>query len=152
LRARRLVVALGAVLSLGAACSTVDLGTPPADVNLCMPSQAWYVQQIWPNVINKDYGGKKCTDATCHDAIGKGKLAQIPNPQPMLDPTMPPPIPLPDDWAKNYKSASVEMNCADVKSSRLILFPTAMTSHGGGKFFDINSPEATLIEMWVTAP
>jgi len=151
-RAGLALAALAVASALGAACQTVDLGTPPADINACRPSEAFFVQQIWPNVINKDYGGKKCTDAGCHDAIGKGRLAQIPNPQPMLDPMVPPPIPLPDDWAKNHKSASIVMNCSDVRASKLILFPTAMTSHGGGKFFDINSMEAMLIEMWVTAP
>jgi len=27
-----------------------------------------------------------------------------------------------------------------------------MASHGGGTFFSLGSPEATLIEMWVTDP
>jgi hypothetical protein len=44
------------------------------------------------------------------------------------------------------------MNCSDVTASKLILYPTAQTSHGGGKLFDVNSPEAQKIEMWVTAP
>jgi hypothetical protein len=151
MRGARSFVVPALALALVAACQTVDLGTPPADINACRPSQAYYVQQIWPNVINKDYGGKKCTDSGCHDAIGKGRLAQIPNPQPPLDPAMPPPIPLPDDWAKNYRSATEVMNCSNVVASPLILDPTATTSHGGGMFFSVNSPEAMIIEMWVSA-
>jgi hypothetical protein len=146
-RAGTALAALAAASALAAACQTVDLGTPPADINACRPSQTWYVQQIWPNVINKDYGGKKCTDAGCHDAIGKGRLRQIPNPQPM-----PPTIPLTQDWAMNYRSATEVMSCSDVTAGNLILYPTGMASHGGGTFFDIKSPEATLIEMWVTDP
>jgi len=151
-RAGLLLAALAVASALGAACQTVDLGTPPADINACRPSEAFYVQQIWPNVINKDYGGKKCTDSGCHDTIGRGRLAQIPNPQPALDPTMAPPLPLPADWEKNYRSATEVMNCSNVTASPLILFPTAMVSHGGGMFFSGTSPEALLIQMWVMAP
>jgi hypothetical protein len=155
-RGGRAVVVLGvvaALASLGVACQTVDLGTPPADINACRPSQSFFVQQIWPNVLSKDYGGTHCYQSNCHSTIGgAGRLALIASPQPVLDPTMPPPQPLPDDWQKNYRSATEVMNCSDVQASKLILYPTAQTSHGGGKLFDPAGPEALLIEMWVTAP
>jgi hypothetical protein len=150
LRSRGLASALlGAALALGAAaCQTVDLGTPPADVNACRPSQDYFVQEIWPNVLNKDYGGKKCSDATCHDPVTGRPLSLIANPMPAM-----PAVPLTDDdWAKNYRSTSEQMSCSDVTASSLIIYPTATRPHGGGKLFDINSPEAQKIEMWVTAP
>ncbi len=104
--AARFVAGFVAVLIVaGAACRTVDLGAPPADVNACRPSQTYFAQEIWPNVLDKDYGGKKCSDATCHDPASGKPLTLIPNPLPMIDATMPP-IPLPDDWAKNYRSGS----------------------------------------------
>lgn len=140
-------------LSAVAACQTVDLGAPPADINACRPSQTYFVQEIWPNVLAKDYGGKHCFDSNCHDPVSqKGGLGFIPNPQPPLDPTMAPPLPLPDDWAKNYRVTSEQMTCSDATASNLIIYPTATTMHGGGKLFDTNSPEAQKIEMWVTAP
>jgi hypothetical protein len=149
LRARAVLVAL---VVLGAACQTVDLGTPPADINACRPSQNYFVQQVWPNVLNKDYGGKKCSDSTCHDPSTGRPLSLIPNPMPALDPTMPAPQPLPDDWAANYRSTTEQMSCSDVTASSLIIYPTATRPHGGGKLFDITSPESLKIQMWVTAP
>jgi hypothetical protein len=145
-------LALVAAALLGLACQTVDLGTPPADINACRPSQSYFVQVIWPDVLAKNYGGTTCSQSNCHDTIGKGSLALIANPQPALDPAMPAPQPLPDDWAKNYRSATEVMNCSDVMASKLILYPTATTPHGGGKLFDVNSPEALKIETWVMAP
>jgi hypothetical protein len=152
LRGAARAVAVLAVAAFGGACQTVDLGSPPADVNACRPSQAYFVQVIWPEVLAKDYGGKKCFDSSCHDTVGRGSLALIPNPQPPLDPTMAPPMPLPDDWAKNYRATAEQMSCADALSSKLVIYPTATAMHGGGKLFDINSPQVTDIKMWVTAP
>ena len=137
---------------LGGACQTVDLGTPPADVNACRPSQSFFVTDVWPKVLVKDYGGKHCFDATCHDVASGKSLALIADPKPALDPTMPIPMPLPADWARNYVSATEQMSCTNVTSSDLIVFPTATRSHGGNKLFDVNSPETMTLEMWVTAP
>ena len=36
------------------------------------PSQTFFVEQVWPNFLSKDYGGKHCSDASCHDA-GSGR-------------------------------------------------------------------------------
>jgi hypothetical protein len=135
---------------LGVACETVDLGAPPADINACRPSQAFFVTDVWPNVLAKSYGGKHCFDSMCHN--GGKQLTLIADPKPVLDPTMPVPIPLPGDWALNYRSATEQMSCSNVSASRLLVYPTGTTSHGGGKLFDVNSPEAQKLAMWVTAP
>jgi hypothetical protein len=153
LRAAALLLALAAASALGGACETVDLGAPPADVNACRPSQSFFVTDVWPNVLDKPHGGKKCSDATCHDTVtAAGGFGLIANPQPMLDPTMAPPLPLPDAWAQNYTSTAFQMSCTDVMASRLIVFPTGTTMHGGGALFSTTSPEVTTIKTWVTAP
>src|SRR5207253_5779326 len=53
------------LLLLVCACDTVDLGPALADVNACRPSQSFFTEQIWPNFLAKDYGGKHCYDARC---------------------------------------------------------------------------------------
>jgi hypothetical protein len=148
---RRAALAFSAAAALAvAACQTVDLGTPPADVNACRPSQAYFVK-LWGDVLSKDYGGKKCSDATCHDPTTGRPLSLIPNPQPALDPTNPT-LPLPDQWAKNYRSAAEQMSCTNVGASNLIIYPTATRPHGGGRLFAPGSPEELEIHDWVTAP
>ena len=146
-----LVWAFSAAL-LGVACQTVDLGAPPADVNACRPSQSFFVTDVWPNVLAKSYGGKRCFDSSCHDVASGKSLALVADPQPAIDATMPIPLPLPGDWAKNYISASEQMSCSNFAASSLLLFPTATRAHGGGKLFDVGSPEALTLKMWVTAP
>jgi hypothetical protein len=141
----------GVLGMLTAACQTVDLGAPPADINACRPSQSYFVTEIWTNVLNQSYGGKKCSDATCHDPSTGRPLSLIANPQPVMDPMMPM-IPLTGDWAMNYRSATEQMSCSDASASSLVIYPTATRPHGGNKLFDINSAEAQKIEMWVTAP
>jgi hypothetical protein len=141
-------VALGGLL----ACETVDLGTPPADVNACRPSQAYFVTEIWPNVLAKDYGGRHCYDSRCHDPASGRPLSLIANPMPVLDPAGVIPNPLPDDWAKNYRSTTEQMNCANVAASDLILLPTNTRTHGGGQLFAPGSMEVTSLTMWVSQP
>jgi hypothetical protein len=146
LRRLAIVALAAAAIGAGAAaagCSTVDLGTPPADVNACRPGQQFFVDEIWPNFLAKDYGGKHCYDSSCHNG---GKALTIP------PPTNPPAIPFPPDWAANYKSASENMQCSNVRSSPLLTNPSGVVPHGGGKLIDPNGPEATLIQMWVTQP
>jgi hypothetical protein len=151
--ARALVLACAAALGGVAACETVDLGTPPADLNACLPSQSFFVQHVWPEVLSKDYGGKTCADLSCHGTLGMGgSLFLIGNPQPALDPTMPAPQPLPPDWASNYRATATQMSCSNVTASKLIVYPTGILSHGGGSLFSPDSAEAQTIEMWVTAP
>ena len=71
---------------------------------------------------------------------------------PALDPTMPVPLPLPDDWAKNYRSATEQMSCSDVTASNLIVYPTATTRTAAASSSTSTAPRRTTIEMWVTAP
>jgi hypothetical protein len=127
------------------ACTSVDLMDPPADVNACRPSQAFFVAQIWPNFLDKDYGGKKCADASCHQASAGRPLS-------LLVPEAVPGMPLAANWAANYRSTTENMQCSIVRSSPLLVNPSGMVPHGGGKLIDPNGAEATLIEMWVTAP
>ncbi|HVZ86613.1 MAG TPA: hypothetical protein VHG72_06580 [Polyangia bacterium] len=135
---------LAALASAG--CQTVDLGTPPADVNACEPSQQFFIDQIWPNFLGQTYtGGVHCYDSQCHDP-GAGRQLSLTNPIEAGT------VPLPTDWANNYASAASLMNCADPTSSLLLLVPEGGMSHGGGTLIMPNGPEATLIDMWVSAP
>ena len=147
MRARGSALCLGlvaAVICSGAGpCETVDLGPPPADVNACRPSQQFFIDEIWPNVLAKDYGGKHCYDASCHD-MGSGR------PLTLTVVSGPGTIPFPADWALDYRSASEQMNCSNVSASDLLSLPTGQRTHGGGKLFDVNDPEALAIQMWPT--
>lgn len=147
-------VLLGSALGVLAGCETVDLGPPPNDINVCRPSQSYFVTEIWPNVLNKDYGGKRCADAKCHDPGSARPLTLIANPQPSnaLDANGMLIVPFPEDWEKNYRSAANQMNCANASASDLILLPTNQRTHGGGQLFSPTAPEVTSLTMWVSAP
>ena len=138
----------GLALAAGAAgCDTVNLGAPPDDNNTCQPSQQFFIDQIWPNVLSADYGGKHCYDTSCHaSSSGHSPALTVP---PATETAA---LPLPMTWAANYLSATEQMNCADVSSSNLILLPEDVTPHGGGQLFKPKSMQETLIRMWVTAP
>jgi len=140
-------VALVAAAAAAAAggCTSVDLGTPPADVNACRPGQQFFVDQIWPNILDMDYGGKHCSDGGCHGPSTTTPLRLVPV-------TPPAAIPLTGDWLSNYIAASEEMQCTNVRGSSLFIYPTGKVIHGGGKLFDANGTEAGLLEMWVTQP
>jgi hypothetical protein len=140
-----LAAAAGAGAGALGGCTSVDLGEPPADVNACRPSQDFFVNEIWPNFLDKDYGGKKCADSSCH-AVSAGR------PLSLLMPATPATLPLTLDWAANYRSVTENMQCSNVRSSALLVNPSGQVTHGGGKLIEPNGPEATLIEMWVTAP
>jgi hypothetical protein len=145
LRLLAILVSVGAGAGSPVGCSSVELGDPPADVNACRPSQAFFVDQIWPNFLDKDYGGKKCADGACHAASAGRPLSLL-----MPDPTVTKPLTL--NWASNYRSVTENMQCSNVRSSPLLTNPSGQVTHGGGKLIDPNGAEATLIEMWVTAP
>ena len=54
---------------------------------------------------------------------------------PPYDPTVPnmlPPLPLTGDWANNYRTATEQMNCANVAASKLLELPAAIKVHGCG--------------------
>jgi hypothetical protein len=139
-----IIGALGAgALALG--CTSVDLGDPPADVNACRPSQAFFVDEIWPNFLDKDYGGRRCADGACHGPAAGRPLT-------LLIPEVVATTPLTMNWAANYRSATENMQCSQVDSSALLRNPSGQVTHGGGKLIEPNGPEATLLEMWVIAP
>ena len=147
-RARILLLAAAAAPVLaGAGCETVDLGNPPADINACRPSQQWFVDQIWPNVLGaQSYpNGVHCYDANCHGVTA-------PNALDLIFPTVAGAVPLTGDWAANYMSSTEEMNCANVAASRLLEYPGGLKTHGGGKLFEPTGPEAMLIKMWISQP
>jgi hypothetical protein len=136
--------ALVVLLLLSAACNTVDVGPPLADVNACRPSPSFFVQQIWPNFLTKDFGGKHCSDRTCHDA-GSGRQLVL------TAPTSAGMVPLPPDWAVLYKSVTEQLRCSNVSSSPLLARPDGRQTHGGGKLIEPDGAEATLVKMWVEA-
>ncbi|HEY4187156.1 MAG TPA: hypothetical protein VGP07_18920 [Polyangia bacterium] len=141
----RCSLAVAALLLVGA-CSTVDVGAPPADVNACRPSQRFFVEQVWPNYLTKDYGGKTCADANCHGAATSSAL-KLPTP------TSTPEYPLlsGSDWFAAYLSASQEMSCTDVTGSPLYAKPSGLlAAHSGGTLFPPGGPEFDLLQQWVT--
>ncbi len=143
---RRSVLAwLALIALLAGGCDTVSLGDPPADVNACLPGQMWFVDQIWPNFLAQDYGGKHCYDSACHGAGSK-------TPMTLVNPIEPASFPLPADWANNYLQAAHEMNCADVLDSALLLLPENVQVHGGGQLIMKGGPEEMLVQQWVTQP
>jgi hypothetical protein len=145
--------ALGSALGL-ASCETVDLGAPPADVNACRPSQNFFYKEIWPNVLNFDYGGKHCWDAKCHDP-GSGRrptFIPMPKPTPMVDANGDLAEPLMGDWEANYRNAAEEMNCSSVGASLLIEYGEGGMGHPGGALFKNTDAQETKLRMWVTAP
>ena len=140
-----LVLLLAAALGAALGCETVDLGAPPADVNVCMPGPQWFIDQVWPNFLGADYGGKHCYDSTCH---GPGSTTAMTLTNPIEAGT----IPFPTDWQNNYTQASQRMNCSDAADSALLILPEGVQVHGGGMLIMPSGPEATLVEQWVTKP
>ncbi len=146
---RLLLVAAASLLGAGLGCQTVDLGAPPADVNVCQPGQMWFLSQVWPNFLAQDYNGAHCYDSNCHGPNPKGQLALINSSEPMTTPLQP-------EWAANYASASQLMNCSDPSDSRLLALPEGVQTHGGGMLIDPNSTQGmqiiSILNMWVTQP
>ena len=139
------VVVAGALGTL-AACETVDLGAPPSDINVCRPSQQYFVEVIWPVVLSADYGGRHCYDSMCHGGASNNSLKLV---VPTTNDSSA--IPLTGVWAANYRAATQQMNCSDVGSSALIELPENLKTHGGQQVFKPGSPEETAIRMWVSA-
>jgi hypothetical protein len=141
---RRLVPSLLLAAALSAACETVDLGTPPADVNACQPGRQFFIDDIWPMILAKDYAGKHCYDSQCHGSASTNSLK-------LAVPVETGALPFPTDWESNYRATSQQMNCSNVAASKLLMIPTS-ANHGGGMLFTPTGPEAMLIQMWVTQP
>jgi hypothetical protein len=142
----RLLVVAASLLGGAFGCQTVDLGAPPADVNLCEPSQQFFIDSIWPMFLGNTYNGKHCYDSGCHGP-GSTTAMTLTNPNPSEMVTMPP---LPADWEANYTQATHRMNCSDPADSDLLIYPENRVPHGGGMLIMPNGPEATLITTWVT--
>ena len=144
---RRALLVAAVPLLMAVACETVDLGQPPSDINACRPSQMFFVTEIWPNFLYKDYGGAHCWDSTCHGALA-------PNALDLTDPMTPGYIPLTGTWADNYRTATEQMNCSNVAASKLLEIPAAIKVHGCGcgALIEPDGPEATLIKMWISQP
>jgi hypothetical protein len=138
-------LALAAALASGlAACGTVDVGPPLADVNSCRPSQTFFAEQIWPNFLGRDYQGKRCSDGGCHDASAGRMLVLSP-------PTSPLSAPLPPDWMALYRSVTRQVLCTNVSSSPLLARPDGRQTHAV-KLIEPDGPEEMLVKMWVAAP
>jgi hypothetical protein len=152
---RRWAGAVAAAVALVAAgvaggCSTVDNGDPPADVNACRPSQQYFYEQICPNYLAMDFGGKTCMDASCHGSqstVGvRLKIALTSCTQ-----DAPPTIPFVagSTWFASYTSATHVMSCTDVAGAAFYTKPSGQEQHGGGKLFEPGGPELTLLQQWV---
>jgi hypothetical protein len=105
---------LVAAAALAGACSTVDLGDPPAGTNSCRPSQAFFVERVWGEFLNTPHNGKTCGDSGCHDE-SSGRLLRLVQP----DPGEPTTVPLApgSTWEMNYRSAAQQMICTNVRAS-----------------------------------
>jgi hypothetical protein len=151
---------VAAALLCGAlGCKTVDLGAPPADVNICEPGQQYFVTTVWPMFLGQTYNGKHCFDSSCH---GLGTVTQMTLTDITSDiaalpiPPMPLPNPLPQAILDDYTQASQQMSCSDVADSRLLTLPENIQVHGGGQLIDPSSMQAkdllTTLQTWVTSP
>jgi|KBSMisStandDraft_5_1062788.scaffolds.fasta_scaffold1114519_2 hypothetical protein len=167
---RRSLLIVGGPLLLAVACQTVDLGQPPSDINACRPSETYYVYGpsadagvgdagtnggIWTDVLTKEFNvsgtTRHCNDQACHGSGSTNSLRlSLPGCLP-TDPNCTIPIPLTMEWADNYRATSEQMNCANVMSSKLIALPGGIQPHGGGKLFEPDGPEASIIIGWVGA-
>jgi hypothetical protein len=166
---RPLLIGAGLPMLIAVACETVDLGQPPSDINACRPSQTYYVcgpggcdsggvtdagmmnRGIWTEILTKDYGGKHCSDQACHGAASTNPLKlTMPGCLPFTGCSIP--IPLTQEWAANYRATTEEMNCSNVMASKLIEYPGGIQpGHAGGKLFEPDGPEASIIIGWVSA-
>lgn len=125
-------------------CGTVDLGTAPADVNACRPSQQFFYQRVWPEFIDKEHGGKKCGDTRCHDASSGREMIIVP-------PTSAATLPLPEDWMRVYRSVAGQLQCTSIAESSLLARADGRKRHEGGKLVEPGGPESILLRMWVEA-
>ena len=142
-RSREGGLALLAAAAVALGCETVQLGSPPADINACRPDQRFFYDRVWPEFLGRELSGKRCSDSGCHDT-GSPRQLRIPAP------TSVPGLPLPTDWAAAYQSVTEQMFCSNVASSPLIARPSRL-DHGGGKLIEPDGPEAMLVRMWVEA-
>jgi hypothetical protein len=134
----------------GLACSTVALGDPPADVNVCHPSQNFFVAMVWPDFLSKTYAnGKTCGEADCHG--NSARRLRVVAPTSTATPTIP--FVAGSDWDALYNSTTQVMECTNVLGSELFTRPAGLQTHGGGTLIDPSpgGPEAIILEDWVKA-
>ena len=134
------------LFALLAGCDTVDLGATPADIGQCHPGQKFFVDQVWPNFLNKDYGGKHCNQASCHDGTGTGGALNL------RAPATPLTYPMDTEWQQVFQNAAFQMHCSTPQSSPLVEYPDGLLTHGGGMLISQTGPEIDLIVQWVSAP
>ncbi|HEX3901719.1 MAG TPA: hypothetical protein VH853_02650 [Polyangia bacterium] len=150
------MLAAASLLGAASGCETVDLGAPPADVNVCEPGQQYFVSTIWPMFLGQTYNGKHCFDSTCHGSGTRTPMTLTDITMSIAGLPMPPPNPLPPDILNDYTQASQQMNCSDVPDSKLLIFPENIQIHGGGQLIDPASQQAkdtlTALEAWVASP
>lgn len=144
-----LVASLGTCLVAlgGSGCDTVELGTPPADVNACRPDETFFYERVWPEFLAREFAGRRCSDSGCHDAAS-GRRPSLPAP------TSQPGLPLPPDWALVYKSAADQVICTSPSASPLVTRPSSATHAGsllGTPLIEPDGPEAALVRAWVEA-
>ena len=150
---RAAVAAAAMILLAGVAatsCSTVDPGDPPADVNVCHPSQTFFAAMVWPGFLSKVYpDGKTCGDSACHGNSAR-RLHVV---APTSTPTPAIPFVAGSDWDQLYNSTTQVMLCTDVLGSELFTRPAGLQTHAVTLIDPSPSgPEAMLLESWVKAP
>ncbi|HSS40150.1 MAG TPA: hypothetical protein VLT58_15390, partial [Polyangia bacterium] len=70
----------------------------------------------------------------------------------LVNPVDPVTYPLTGDWASDYRQVTQEMNCSDVKDSKLLRLPEGLQVHGGNQLIMKGGPEEMLVEQWITQP
>jgi hypothetical protein len=134
-----------ACLVVLAGCDTVDLGATPADTPFCRPSQPFFASDVWPSFLGKDYSGKHCYDATCHDGTSGGALNLTPPSSALA-------FPLDSAWQKVYQNATFFTECTIPRSSPILEKPDGLETHRGGVLISPTGPEVDLIVQWVMMP
>lgn len=134
----------------GLACGTVDVGDPPADVNACRPSQRFFVERVWPELLEKKFGAKSCVDGGCHGA-GSPRLLLLARPTSEAGDFTKPDWQMPPAWEMVYRATTEQLSCTNPTASALLTRPDGRQTHGGEKLFEPDGPEATLIKMWIAA-
>ena len=142
------LLVLASAFAGAAACSTVALGDPPADINTCHPSQTFFSSTVRPNFLVKDYGGRKCSDSACHgNSLRRLHVTDsISTPSPTI------PFMAGSDWDDLYRSTTQVLLCTDALGSELFLRPAGLLPHGG-QIIDssLGGPDAMLLQDWVKA-
>lgn len=137
----RIVWVATAVLGI-TGCPTVDLGEPPPVPALCDPGINYYVEVVWPDLI--EAGGapeRSCVgESGCHrSADGRTALRFID-----VDPGNPG-----GSHQQNYDVVKRFLNCGTPEASRFFTKPLAgIDAHGGPEPFAPGSEEEMKFLLW----